>query len=222
MIIKIKKILIEDLLFYSLNYIVYLGGLSNKKRMESAHNYGLKFLIAFLILTVLYVGYSIFVLAYSSREILEYEKPDSYAAADLYNYIGDYQQEIQCEALTNEQIKSEIQKIIKPKFYIEVYTGSSGGRTYASLRIIAINKHLKGYAYAYTLIHEYIHLHYLLKDESLVDFLSVKLLWESNVPYLQKAACWLIKDKIENDRGNDYDCTAQLIGYFRINEGVLS
>lgn len=189
--------------------------------MGSEQENGLfKFLITLIILNILFISYSIFIGVYSNRDKLEYKTYSSYEACILYNYIDNYQKSTPCKCLSNEEIKSEIQKIIKPNFYIEIYTNKSGGRTYSSLRIIGINKNMKGCNYAYTLIHEYIHLNYMLADESLVDFLSVKLLWESNVPFLQKAACYTIKSKILYDNGSEYDCTAQLIEYFRINEGI--
>lgn len=188
--------------------------------MESGRKNRLKILTTFLILIVLFLAYHFSIVAYASREKLDYESYSYSGAIRLYNYMGTYQQSIICEDLDNNQIKVEVQKIIKPKFYIEKYISSKGGTTYPSLRVIEINKELKGYDYAYVLIHEYIHLKYLLSDESLVDYLSVKLLWESDVLYLQKAACCLVKDKIQYDNGNDYDCTAQLIEYFRINEGI--
>ena len=188
--------------------------------MEKEHNYGLKFLITLLILNILFISYSLFIAIYASREKIDYENYSWTEANQLGNYMDNYQRTINCKVLTNQEIKTEIQKIVKPAFYIEIYTSHSGGRTFPSLRIIEICDRSVGYDYAYTLIHEYIHLAYMLSDESLVDYLSVKLLWESNVPYLQKAVCWLVKNKIQHDNGNDYDCTAQLIEYFRINEGI--
>ena len=184
--------------------------------MESGRKYGLKILITFLILNILFLIYHFSIIAYASREKLDYENYSYSDAIRLYNYMDTYQQSIICEDLDNNQIKVEIQKIIKPKFYIEKYISSKGGTTYPSLRLIEINQELKGYDYAYVLIHEYIHLTYLLGDESLVDFISVKLLWESNNAYLEKSACQLVKNKIQYNNGNNYDCTAQLIEYFNI------
>lgn len=198
-----------------LNYIDLIGGQSKKKRMEKEHNYGLKFLITFLILNILFISYSFFIAIYASREKIDYENYSWTEANQLYNYMDSCQVAIHCQALTNPEIKAEIQKIVKPTFYIEIYTSHSGGRTFSNLRIIEISNKSVGYDYAYTLIHEYIHLAYMLSDESLVDYLSVKLLWESEVPYLQKSACWLVKQKIKYDNGNKYDCTAQLIEYFK-------
>ena len=184
--------------------------------MGSEHKSGLKILIAFLILNLVLICYNIGIGVYASRETMEYKLYSKVEAIQLYNYIDAYQSSIHCKALTREEIKKEIQKIVKPKFYIERNIDSRGARTYPAFRIIEIDCKSYGYDYAYALIHEYIHLDYFLSDESLVDYLSVKLLWESEVPYLKKSACWLVKDKIANDNGSEYDCTAQLIEYFSI------
>lgn len=184
--------------------------------MEHSSNTGFKFLIFLIVLNTLLIVYGLTIGVYACRGALDYKDYSYIQAGELYNYVDSIQKNIHCDKLNNKEIKEKIQKIIKPSFYLEIYTSKLGGRTYALFRIIEINKDLSGYDYAYALIHEYIHLTYLYSDESLVDFLSVKLLWESNEPYLQKAACWLIKDKIQHDNGNEYDCTEQLIEYFNI------
>lgn len=119
--------------------------------------------------------------------------------------------------MTNSEIKKSIQLIIKPKLYIERTKNINRSYTNLFLRIIVIEDDIKGYNYAYTLIHEYIHLDKMIANERLTDYLSVKLLYESDNIFLKKTACYITYLKINNDNGNKYDCTDQLIKYFMKN-----
>lgn len=135
----------------------------------------------------------------------------------LYNYINKCNYRLVAPELSNEQIREKIRNIIHPIFFIEKYVDDmNGGITYPVIRLVEISSSLKGFSYAYVLMHEYIHVAYLYGDESYVDFLTVKYLWESDSVYLQKAACWTVKQKIIYDNGDEYDCTTQLVEYFQI------
>ena len=91
----------------------------------------------------------------------------------LKEYILNKYNSLDYEYLSNNEIKKEVQKIIKPKFYIEQYKNINRSYTKLTIRYIAIQNSLNGYTYAYTLIHEYIHLDKLIANERLTDYLSV-------------------------------------------------
>ncbi len=177
----------------------------------------IKILNICLVIVILVIIYNLSILGYMHRDKLDY-KEYSYEQADaLYEYIQEQQCTIPYESLTNYEIKERVQKILSPTFYIETYCSGHQGKTRPLLRIIEVGDELSEYEYATVLMHEYIHLVLLYGDESLVDFLTVKYLWESDDNYLRRTACWLVKQKIIYDCGNEYDCTAQLIKYFNIN-----
>lgn len=136
---------------------------------------------------------------------------------NLQYYIITEYNKLHVIDLDNNEIKIEIQKIIKPHFYIERTRQVSRSTTNMVLRLITIEDSIDSYRYAYTLIHEYIHLDKMIANERLTDYLSIKLLYESDNIFLKKTACYMTYLKINNDNGNKYDCTDQLIKYFSEN-----
>ena len=97
----------------------------------------------------------------------------------------------------------------------ELPINNADGLTWLTIRLIQIRNDISSYNYCFVLAHEYVHLNNMISDENLTDFIAIKTLYESGDIYLRKAALIRIHNKIWSDNGNDYDCTYQLIQYFK-------
>ena len=126
-----------------------------------------------IITSFIFCMYSLTILSLSYIPKLVYIDYINEDKDKLKEYILNKYNSLDYEYLSNNEIKKEVQKIIKPKFYIEQYKNINRSYTKLTIRYIAIQNNLNGYTYAYTLIHEYIHLDKLIANERLTDYLSV-------------------------------------------------
>ena len=176
-----------------------------------------KHLVVMILITTTFLFYIITTLIYSFRIRMPLESYDEVEAQQLCDKAIDKFMCFEEMELTKSGIKELVQSILKPKLYLEFDVGwlNCEGRTSEPLRIVFIASNLKNYSYCYVLTHEYIHLTYSLGDERLTDYLTTIILWESDIPYLMKAACYTVWNNIKYHKRDAYDCTAQLIEYFR-------
>lgn len=177
-----------------------------------------KALLVFSLISALLCSYAFTVTIISKREHLKFEDYNEQELNELYTRMCYEEAYYQCELPSYEKIHSDIQKQIKPKLFIEIWLNTkNNGITILQLRLIIIKKGISKNDYCYTLTHEYCHLAYMTEDEALTDLRCVKLLWESNVPYMRYVCATLVKNKISIYLGNKYDCTQRLIEYFKNN-----
>ena len=189
------------------------------RTMEQREKVGKRILKIFLILNA--IAWVLFIYSFAVFFIVNREHlgDNSYDEADRIELIEDISARLSSyhyEDLTNEQIRERVQQYIKPVLYIETSRDiAQNGLTISQLRLIIIKNGLTAEDYCYTLIHEYMHLVNMLHDEALTDYYTIKLMWESEDNYLRYVCCQLIISKETIYLGNEYDCTALLIEYFK-------
>ena len=172
-------------------------------------------------LSILIIMITSFFLVYEMIVIVASNIPQlakvSYTAEEkflLQEYVTQEFIKMSDVKISKEEIKFEIKQIVNPKFYREYECDIDRSKTLLITRKILIQKDLESYIYAYTLMHEYIHLDKMIANERLTDYLTIKFLHESDNLFLQKTAYYVTYLKINYDKGNEYDCTDRLIQYF--------
>ena len=173
--------------------------------------------ISVIVLLILCI-YSLVVYGLMKREVCQHIGYTETERTELYNRMSQEVATYQCEIPSKEQIKADVQKLIKPILFIEIEKDiKEQGLTYAQFRLIIIKKGITNEDYCYTLVHEYCHLCNMTQDEALTDFRTVKILWESDVQYMRYICARLVMNKLMLYGGSVYDCTGEMIEYFRNN-----
>lgn len=179
----------------------------------------IKLLIILNILGGILFTYSVSIILYSYRESLpqvaysieEINWLETQASINYNYYQYNYAN------LSTLQIKETLKEYYQPKFFNEVYADNlhNEGKTSLPLRKVLIASDLFGEKLCFVLAHEYVHLTRMISDERLTEYLTIKTLWESNIPYLQRVACKAISWNIQLKIDNKYKCVDQLINYFK-------
>ena len=184
-----------------------------------------RILLIILTISIMFAVYTWSVLLYMQREKMEFKEASWDDRCLLYNKMISIEQDLGYLEFTKGEIKEHILKVKNPSLHFEITVNLSGntkGLTSTCLRIILIDPDLDSVYYGYVLMHEYVHLDNFISDERLTDFLTIKYLWESDDIFLKYIVCRIVEQKIMFDdfQNKDYDCTAQLIEYFK-GENVL-
>ena len=119
--------------------------------------------------------------------------------------------------MSKSEIDKELKSIIPLNVYIEIevsHLGRASGVTRPTLRIICIKKNLDDITYIITKTHEWVHLHHLIANEKLTQFMTFKYLYESDIDTFKLCALKLAQNVLENRYGEQYNCTQQIITYF--------
>ena len=168
-------------------------------------------------ITSFFIVYASSILLISHIPNLEYVEYTQEEKDQLVEYVLNQYNKIDPIKISKQEIKNEVQKIIKPVFYAEYECNINRSKTKLIERKIYIQANLSIYDYAYVLTHEYIHLAKMIANERLTDYLTITMLHESDNLFLQKVSYCVTYLKINQDNGNEYDCTDQLIKYFSEN-----
>lgn len=179
-----------------------------------------KISLTMLIIVSIFLTYALTITVLSNREKLEYIPVNINDKYWLNNIVINESNEIEYQDLSKHEIREKVINLFKPKLFIEVNLdelpiNNADGLTWLTIRLIQIRNDISSYNYCFVLAHEYTHLNNMISDENLTDFIAIKTLYESGDSYLRKAALIRIHNKIWSDNGNDYDCTYQLIQYFK-------
>ena len=199
-------------------------GYENTRRGEHLNRVCFKIIFTIFIIISIFILYVIIVYITGFRDKIDYIPVTETQKHDLIVKIQDELSTIEYKDLNKSEIKEKVFNLFKPTFYIEQNIDGklplhpeNIGQTWATIRLIQIRADLNGYQYCYVLAHEYTHLTSMIFDESLTDFITIKTLYESGDEYLRRVALNEVLRKVFCDKGNDYDCTYQLIEYFNKN-----
>ena len=181
--------------------------------------------VALIIVSLTIATYSYTILFISKRQAFDYIPLDNSKKNILLEKIISEKNEIEYITLSKYEIKQKVKQVVNPILFIEenvdqLKGDNSVGLTWLVIRLIQIKNSLNNYDYCFVLTHEYVHLQYMLTDENLVDFIAIKLLYNSGDKYLKRVACDRIISKLLYDCGSEYDCSYQLYQYFILKENI--
>lgn len=143
---------------------------------------------------------------------------NSLEESQVFNYLWKEYHTMEYDNLTKSEIDKELDKLIKPSFYLEIEVSSLGknaGLTLTPFRLIFIEKGLKLEEYTFVKVHERVHMKELTKDERYTDYRTVTLMYECENNYIRRCGVALAIAIMQNKYPKAYDCRYQLIEYFK-------
>lgn len=126
-------------------------------------------------------------------------------------------------SLSNLEYKNRINKLLNVYDYKELSKDLSwihkNGFCAMPFKTIIIDDDLTGVNYAITLTHEILHYKYYSTNERYIEFMTFRVLFESNDPYLRKAGILHGYERLtDKDKDKDKDWCADLIIDYLIKE----
>ena len=150
------------------------------------------------------------------EHITNYNSLEEY---QVYQYLRNEYKTIEYEKLTKSEVDKELDKLIKPSFYVEIeipmWLSGNAGLTLAPFRVIFIKNNLKLEEYTYVKVHERVHMKESTKDERYTDYRTVTLMYECENNYIRRCGIALAIAILQNKYPEAYDCRYQLIEYFK-------
>ena len=187
------------------------------------------FLIVLCVIAVLLALMTFFVSRMYAANMEKFEDlPYTDAQArELRTYVATYEN---LPELSNRQWKAKINDVVGYSAYIELSKippfmkgdcDNPRGRAWASIyNTIYVKDDLQGIEYASVLLHELVHLVHWTMNETRTQFLTFKLAYESNDPYMKLVAMEVAEEMTRMCRYNSYNATGRVIDYLGV-KGVL-
>ena len=136
---------------------------------------------------------------------------------DTKNSFKNELMTMEYEILSRNEIKKAVQKEVPTVLYIvlniQPWKANAAGGTLIGPRIILIDPSLDDEHYAITLTHELLHLKNFVTNETYTQFHTFKTLYESEVPYLHRAALVLALEIFNERYPNEYNCIGNILEY---------
>lgn len=127
---------------------------------------------------------------------------------------------------TREEIHKELDKIFNVEYtysegWIKYNVGGTTTWGISKFPAVKINTAvcINNYEYAGILAHELTHVKYPNLNEKNTEFISIKILYESEIPYLKNVALFRAHQRVLLGEYKEYNCSQELIEYFNSQGG---
>lgn len=126
--------------------------------------------------------------------------------------------------LSKREWKAKVNKTIGYSMYIETNSkfmlNGYAGRSFGFLLTVAIDKNFTGTKYAAVLLHELVHTVFWYTDESMTEFTTFKLAYESSDPYVKQVANYTMGRSLILPHDDEYNATGRIVQYLE-KSGVI-
>lgn len=115
---------------------------------------------------------------------------------------------------TNKEFKTLIENDLNLSFYIycdKPLNSSVKGKSYISVRLMIIEKQLKGYEYCLVFAHEAMHFKKFAKNEKYICIETFKYLYENEDNELHNAGVWYAREQLLGCYTGEYDIRSFII-----------
>ena len=196
-----------------------------KEERDKAYNRFLTTSIAICLVLICYLLTTLVVIKMRYKDyglenysIADYYKVNDYITNKYYELEGTH---VLTVATAEEKIKQEIQ----PKFYILIkakpFIDYASGITLPPFRIIVVDADRDQREYLTDLAHEFVHLKYMVANETWTQFNTFKILYESKNKYLNYLACHLAINIFHGIYPKEYRCIGNIVNYIKSKEVLI-
>ena len=195
------------------------------KEKESLYS---RFLTAIIIILLILICYLLttFIMIKVRYKDYTLEKYSMSDYAIVREYLTNKYEELDgTYELTVPTAEEKIRQEIQPKFYILVkskpFIDYSAGITILPFRFIMVDPNQDVRDYLISLTHEFIHLKYMVANETWTQFNTFRILYESKNIYLNYLACHLAVEIFSGAFSGEYRCIGNIVNYIKSKEVLI-